>query len=185
MTGAVFRGECESREHEPAGPEAVAAAASCSSPPPQEFEREQHAHSVLRFQFAEVKEALKQREEMLEVGGGPFFFFFCALEAFCWFLTEVTGKLRVEADAPGFGNCEESRSSLTLFVLGDTAAPQSHPHPGPGACGRATLHGRRDSTDGTKTGRSSRVIPSHLRVLTRGRQGGLRQKQVETKARAV
>ncbi|XP_036865593.2 leucine-rich repeat flightless-interacting protein 1 isoform X45 [Manis javanica] len=32
----------------------------------KEFEREQHAHSVLRFQFAEVKEALKQREEMLE-----------------------------------------------------------------------------------------------------------------------
>ncbi|XP_073074022.1 leucine-rich repeat flightless-interacting protein 1 isoform X30 [Manis javanica] len=35
----------------------------------KEFEREQHAHSVLRFQFAEVKEALKQREEMLEKHG--------------------------------------------------------------------------------------------------------------------
>ncbi|XP_036757041.2 leucine-rich repeat flightless-interacting protein 1 isoform X50 [Manis pentadactyla] len=32
----------------------------------KEFDREQHAHSVLRFQFAEVKEALKQREELLE-----------------------------------------------------------------------------------------------------------------------
>ncbi|XP_072818037.1 leucine-rich repeat flightless-interacting protein 1 isoform X26 [Vicugna pacos] len=32
----------------------------------KEFEREKHAHSVLQFQFAEVKEALKQREEMLE-----------------------------------------------------------------------------------------------------------------------
>ncbi|XP_006893577.1 PREDICTED: leucine-rich repeat flightless-interacting protein 2 [Elephantulus edwardii] len=32
----------------------------------KEFEREKHAHSVLRFQFAEVQEALKQRQEMLE-----------------------------------------------------------------------------------------------------------------------
>ncbi|XP_053452591.1 leucine-rich repeat flightless-interacting protein 1 isoform X50 [Nycticebus coucang] len=32
----------------------------------KEFEREKHAHSILQFQFAEVKEALKQRGEMLE-----------------------------------------------------------------------------------------------------------------------
>ncbi|XP_066883349.1 leucine-rich repeat flightless-interacting protein 1 isoform X34 [Kogia breviceps] len=32
----------------------------------KEFEREKHAHSVLQLQFAEVKEALKQREETLE-----------------------------------------------------------------------------------------------------------------------
>nr|XP_013012851.1 leucine-rich repeat flightless-interacting protein 1 isoform X19 [Cavia porcellus] len=32
----------------------------------KEFERERHAHSVLQFQFAEVKEALRQRDEMLE-----------------------------------------------------------------------------------------------------------------------
>uniref|UniRef100_A0A8C3YQL7 LRR binding FLII interacting protein 1 n=1 Tax=Catagonus wagneri TaxID=51154 RepID=A0A8C3YQL7_9CETA len=32
----------------------------------KEFEREKHAHSILQFQFAEVKEALKQKEEMLE-----------------------------------------------------------------------------------------------------------------------
>ncbi|XP_017393265.1 leucine-rich repeat flightless-interacting protein 1 isoform X24 [Cebus imitator] len=32
----------------------------------KDFEREKHAHSILQFQFAEVKEALKQREEMLE-----------------------------------------------------------------------------------------------------------------------
>ncbi|XP_058155818.1 leucine-rich repeat flightless-interacting protein 1 isoform X38 [Dasypus novemcinctus] len=32
----------------------------------KEFEREKHAHSILQFQFAEVKDALKQREEMLE-----------------------------------------------------------------------------------------------------------------------
>ncbi|XP_028925703.1 leucine-rich repeat flightless-interacting protein 1 isoform X6 [Ornithorhynchus anatinus] len=31
----------------------------------KEFEREKHAHNILQFQFAEVKEALKQREEML------------------------------------------------------------------------------------------------------------------------
>ncbi|XP_025069726.1 leucine-rich repeat flightless-interacting protein 1 isoform X35 [Alligator sinensis] len=31
----------------------------------KEFERERHAHSVLQFQFTEMKEALKQREEML------------------------------------------------------------------------------------------------------------------------
>ncbi|XP_077011704.1 leucine-rich repeat flightless-interacting protein 1 isoform X18 [Tamandua tetradactyla] len=35
----------------------------------KEFEREKHAHSLLQFQFAEVKEALKQREEMLEKHG--------------------------------------------------------------------------------------------------------------------
>nr|XP_030718384.1 leucine-rich repeat flightless-interacting protein 1 isoform X3 [Globicephala melas] len=35
----------------------------------KEFEREKHAHSILQFQFAEVKEALKQREEMLEKHG--------------------------------------------------------------------------------------------------------------------
>ncbi|XP_054976697.1 leucine-rich repeat flightless-interacting protein 1 isoform X23 [Sorex araneus] len=35
----------------------------------KELEREKHAHSVLQFQFAEVKEALKQREEMLEKHG--------------------------------------------------------------------------------------------------------------------
>lgn len=39
----------------------------CCFPPLQEFEREKHAHSILQFQFAEVKEALKQREELLEV----------------------------------------------------------------------------------------------------------------------
>ncbi|XP_044769566.1 leucine-rich repeat flightless-interacting protein 2 [Neomonachus schauinslandi] len=32
----------------------------------KDFEREKHAHSILQFQFAEVKEALKQREELLE-----------------------------------------------------------------------------------------------------------------------
>ncbi|XP_029414815.1 leucine-rich repeat flightless-interacting protein 1 isoform X40 [Nannospalax galili] len=32
----------------------------------KEFEREKHAHGVLQFQFAEVKEALRQREEALE-----------------------------------------------------------------------------------------------------------------------
>ncbi|NXO05090.1 LRRF2 protein, partial [Rhinopomastus cyanomelas] len=31
----------------------------------KEFEREKHAHSILQFQFAEMKEALKQREELL------------------------------------------------------------------------------------------------------------------------
>ncbi|XP_058155814.1 leucine-rich repeat flightless-interacting protein 1 isoform X33 [Dasypus novemcinctus] len=35
----------------------------------KEFEREKHAHSILQFQFAEVKDALKQREEMLEKHG--------------------------------------------------------------------------------------------------------------------
>uniref|UniRef100_A0A8C4FFD7 LRR binding FLII interacting protein 1 n=1 Tax=Catagonus wagneri TaxID=51154 RepID=A0A8C4FFD7_9CETA len=35
----------------------------------KEFEREKHAHSILQFQFAEVKEALKQKEEMLEKHG--------------------------------------------------------------------------------------------------------------------
>ncbi|XP_038604908.1 leucine-rich repeat flightless-interacting protein 1 isoform X21 [Tachyglossus aculeatus] len=52
----------------------------------KEFEREKHAHNILQFQFAEVKESLKQREEMLakhgiiliseeatngEISGGP------------------------------------------------------------------------------------------------------------------
>ncbi|XP_037768998.1 leucine-rich repeat flightless-interacting protein 1 isoform X2 [Chelonia mydas] len=32
----------------------------------KEFEREKHAHSILQFQFTEIKETLKQREEMLE-----------------------------------------------------------------------------------------------------------------------
>ncbi|XP_074120498.1 leucine-rich repeat flightless-interacting protein 1 isoform X39 [Sminthopsis crassicaudata] len=35
----------------------------------KEFERQKHAHSVLQFQFAEAKEALKQREEMLAKHG--------------------------------------------------------------------------------------------------------------------
>lgn len=35
----------------------------------KEFEREKHAHGLLRFQFAEVKAALQQREEMLEKHG--------------------------------------------------------------------------------------------------------------------
>ena len=67
----------------------------CSPPLLQEFEREKHAHSILQFQFAEVKEALKQREEMLEVSSFSFFsfpsflFFFFNLGAFCWFTTEV------------------------------------------------------------------------------------------------
>ncbi|KAG8508249.1 Leucine-rich repeat flightless-interacting protein 1 [Galemys pyrenaicus] len=37
-----------------------------------ELERERHAHSVLQFQFAEAKEALRRREEMLEVRAWPF-----------------------------------------------------------------------------------------------------------------
>ncbi|XP_055573872.1 leucine-rich repeat flightless-interacting protein 1 isoform X9 [Falco cherrug] len=35
----------------------------------KEFEREKHAHSILQFQFTEIKEALKQREEMLAKHG--------------------------------------------------------------------------------------------------------------------
>ncbi|XP_044529281.1 leucine-rich repeat flightless-interacting protein 1 isoform X13 [Gracilinanus agilis] len=35
----------------------------------KEFERQKHAHSVLQFQFAEAKEALKQRDEMLAKHG--------------------------------------------------------------------------------------------------------------------
>ncbi|XP_064015306.1 leucine-rich repeat flightless-interacting protein 1 isoform X4 [Pogoniulus pusillus] len=31
----------------------------------KEFEREKHAHSILKFQFMEIKETLKQRDEML------------------------------------------------------------------------------------------------------------------------
>lgn len=33
----------------------------------QELEREKHAHSVLQFQFSEIKETLKQSEELLNV----------------------------------------------------------------------------------------------------------------------
>ncbi|EHB01962.1 Leucine-rich repeat flightless-interacting protein 1, partial [Heterocephalus glaber] len=35
----------------------------------KDFEREKHAHRALQFQFAEVKEALRQRDEMLEKHG--------------------------------------------------------------------------------------------------------------------
>ncbi|XP_015723533.1 leucine-rich repeat flightless-interacting protein 1 isoform X20 [Coturnix japonica] len=35
----------------------------------KEFEREKHAHSILQFQFKEIKEALKQRDEMLAKHG--------------------------------------------------------------------------------------------------------------------
>ncbi|XP_052649709.1 leucine-rich repeat flightless-interacting protein 1 isoform X32 [Harpia harpyja] len=35
----------------------------------KEFEREKHAHNILQFQFMEIKEALKQREEMLAKHG--------------------------------------------------------------------------------------------------------------------
>ncbi|XP_010003756.1 PREDICTED: leucine-rich repeat flightless-interacting protein 1 [Chaetura pelagica] len=35
----------------------------------KELEREKHAHSILHFQFLEIKEALKQREEMLAKHG--------------------------------------------------------------------------------------------------------------------
>nr|KAF6337014.1 LRR binding FLII interacting protein 1 [Myotis myotis] len=35
----------------------------------KEFEREKHTHSLLQFQFAQVKAALQQREEMLEKHG--------------------------------------------------------------------------------------------------------------------
>lgn len=56
----------------------------------QEFEREKHAHSILQFQFAEVKEALKQREEMLEVSSFPCVCVcVCDLGAFCQFTTKV------------------------------------------------------------------------------------------------
>lgn len=37
---------------------------------PQELEREKHAHSVLQFQFSEIKETLKQSEELLNVSIG-------------------------------------------------------------------------------------------------------------------
>lgn len=38
---------------------------------PQEYEREKHAHSVLQFQFNEMKETLKQSEELLNVSITP------------------------------------------------------------------------------------------------------------------
>ena len=40
---------------------------SVPPPLPQEHEREKHAHGVLQFQFTELKETLKQSEEMLTV----------------------------------------------------------------------------------------------------------------------
>lgn len=43
-------------------------AVSCFS---QEYEREKHAHSVLQFQFNEMKETLKQSEELLNVSICP------------------------------------------------------------------------------------------------------------------
>lgn len=43
-------------------------AVSCSS---QECEREKHAHSVLQFQFNEMKETLKQSEELINVSICP------------------------------------------------------------------------------------------------------------------
>lgn len=48
----------------------------------QEFEREKHAHSILQFQFMEIKEALKQREEMLAVSN----FFFSFNGFFDWYI---------------------------------------------------------------------------------------------------
>lgn len=45
-------------------------AADVDEPSPvssQELEREKHAHSVLQFQFSEIKETLKQSEELLNV----------------------------------------------------------------------------------------------------------------------
>lgn len=40
----------------------------CSS---QEYEREKHSHTVLQFQFTEMKETLKQSEELLNVSIRP------------------------------------------------------------------------------------------------------------------
>lgn len=71
----------------------------CSPPLLQEFEREKHAHSILQFQFAEVKEALKQREEMLEVSSFSFFsfpsflFFFLTWEHFVGLLLKLISFL--------------------------------------------------------------------------------------------
>lgn len=48
-------------------------AADVDEPSPvfsQELEREKHAHSVLQFQFSEIKETLKQSEELLNVSIG-------------------------------------------------------------------------------------------------------------------
>lgn len=36
----------------------------------QELDREKYAHSVLQFQFSEMKETLKQSEELLNVSVG-------------------------------------------------------------------------------------------------------------------
>jgi len=38
---------------------------------PQDHDREKHAHTVLQFQFGEVKETLKQSEELLNVSTCP------------------------------------------------------------------------------------------------------------------
>ena len=77
----------------------------------QEFEREKHAHGLLRFQLEEMKAALQQREEMLQVGSWPCVSGVCVcvcvrerekererererdLGAFGWFITKVTGLL--------------------------------------------------------------------------------------------
>lgn len=72
--------------------------------PSQELEREKHAHGLLRFQLAEATAALKQREEMLEVGG------ICDV-AFCWFTKLSPALLRIG----GFGRLPTPRGWRQLL----------------------------------------------------------------------
>lgn len=72
--------------------------------PSQELEREKHAHGLLRFQLAEATAALKQREEMLEVGG------ICDV-AFCWFTKLSAALLRIG----GFGRLPTPRGWRQLL----------------------------------------------------------------------
>ncbi|KAF3824009.1 hypothetical protein GH733_008294 [Mirounga leonina] len=115
----------------------------------QELEREKHAHSILQFQFAEVKEALKQREELLEAKRQKEFF--DSIRSDRDDLREEIVMLKEELKKHGIVlNSELATNGETSDTLNDAG------HQGPSKITKEELNALRTAGDGM-LGRASEV----------------------------
>ncbi|XP_063093116.1 leucine-rich repeat flightless-interacting protein 1 isoform X25 [Cavia porcellus] len=118
----------------------------------KEFERERHAHSVLQFQFAEVKEALRQRDEMLEALERQKEFF-DSVRSERDDLREEVAKLKEECKKHGIIlNSEVATNGETSDTLNNVGSP------GPTKMSKEEINALKSASDGTLDIRFKKLI---------------------------
>ncbi|XP_076405691.1 leucine-rich repeat flightless-interacting protein 1 isoform X31 [Peromyscus maniculatus bairdii] len=138
----------------------------------KEFEREKHAHSILQFQFAEVKEALRQREEMLEALERQKEFF-DSIRSERDDLREETVKLKEELKKHGIIiNSEIATNGETSDTLNDVG------HQAPAKMTKEELNALKSAGEGT-LGKAKEVAVEKAVVQNVGTGGTLQNTEQE------